>query len=252
MKRLIALILCACMLVCAVCFGAHAEGKTYALTMGVHKYAANHTVTDGSAIAEVTYLRHKDGSQGSANRIYDIEEGEVFTITTAVKAGQEENYAFVAWLDINSVIVSRETTIEVVMDRSQAYFATYVETIDRHVVTCRVADGEGSIAAVSSDKELYLGDGCASVLHGASVTVRFTPAKNYSVYALTVDGMRVSMAANTLRSFGAALKKADFKGMFNALVNHVKFLIGKDATYTIPEILDDTLVEVRFIKPFLR
>lgn len=250
MKRIIALLLCTCTLACSLCIVAHAENKkVYALTMGVHKYAANHTVTDGSSIAEVKYLRHKDGTEGSTDRIYDIEEGEVFTLTTAVKEGQEDKFTFVAWLDINSEIISRETTIEVVMDRSKAYFATYVETLDRHVVTTCVAHGEGSISAVSSSRELYIGDGCASVLHGASATVKFSPAKGYSTYALAVDGVRVSMIGNTARSFFAAMKKADFKGMFNALLNHIKYLIGKEATYTIPEILDDTLVEVSFIKP---
>ena len=251
MKRIIALLLCACLLTGAGSFGAAAADKVYALTMGVHKYSANHTVVDGSDIAEVRYLRHKDGSEGSANHIYDVEEGEVFTLTTSVKEGQSDKYVFLAWLDINSEIVSEETSIEVVMDRSRAYFATYVEVLDRHVVSYRISDGEGSVS-LSSDKELFPGKGCASVLHGASVTVKFTPAKGYSAYALTVDGARVQMLPYTFRTFLSEAKDMDVKGMFRSLLNYIKFLIGKDATYTIPEVLADTLVEVRFIKSSLQ
>ena len=251
MKRTAALLLTMCVLLCTCMIGAAADGnKVYALTMGVHKYAANHTVRDGSSIAEVIYVRRKDGTEGSANCIYDIEPGETFTLKTKLKDNQKDFYTFCCWLDINSEIISTDPEIEVVMDSSKAFFAAYVESTGRHVVTYRVADGKGSVS-LSSNREIYQGKGCASVLHGASATIKFSPDGAYSTYALTVNGQRVSMLAFTVRGLVREAKEADVKGLFNVLFNYIKYLLGWDAAYTIDEITDDTLIEVRFTKVYL-
>ncbi len=251
MKRSASLLLVVCLLLCTCMTGAQAaENKVYALTMGVHKYAANHTVTDGSSIGKVTYLRHKDGSTGSVNRIYDIEPGEKFTLTTELNPDQKGFYTFVCWLDIDSAIVSSDPVLEVTMDSSKAYFAAYAENASRHLVTYKVTDGEGSVS-IASDRGIYTGVGCASVLHGASATVKISPAKEYSAYALVVGGKRVSMLGYTARSLAHAAKSADFKGVFQAILNCVKYLIGLDATYTIPSVTEDILVEISFFKPYL-
>ncbi len=248
MKRVLALAATLCLLVCMGAVAVHGADKVYALTMGVHKYSADSTVSDGSGVASVTYKRHKDGSTGSTNRIYDVERGETFTLTTAVKEGQETFFTFIGWLDENGSVIGTETTLELTIDSSKAAFAAYVENADRHVLTYTVV-GEGKVA-VSSDHPVFQGDGCVSLLHGASAEIRFTPAENHSTYYLKVDGRRVSFLRNAFGALAAAVKDGQVKDAFSALVNIVRFFIGGEAVYTIPVVEADCTFEVGFMKPF--
>ena len=246
MKKLLALVMTLCLLACIGSVAASGADKVYALTMGVHKYSVNNTVSDGSSVASVTYVRHKDGSTGSANRIYDIEQGETFTLTTAVKAGQEDFYTFVCWIDENGSIIGDEPTLELTIERSGAAFATYAENANRHVLTYTVV-GEGKIS-VSSDREPMQGEGCVSILHGASAEIRFTPAADYATYYVKVDGKKVSFLANAGGALADAVKAGKIKDAFNALLNIVRFFIGMEAVYTIPVVDHDVTFEVGFMK----
>lgn len=249
MKRILALVMTLCLLLSAGAVAAEGADKVYALTMGVHKYAGNNTVTDASGVASVTYYRHKDGSTGSANRIYDVESGERFTLTTAVREGQEEFFSFLCWLDEYGRVIGNEPTLEVTVEQSTAAFATYVENASRHLLTYKIV-GEGSVS-VSSDHQVFSGDGCASLLHGASAEIHFTPAKNYSTYYLKVDGQKIPFLPNALDRLGSAVRSGKIKSVFNALLNIVKFYIGREAIYTISSVEDDCTFEVGFMKtPF--
>lgn len=248
MKKIIAAILCLCLLMGTCVMGVSAAEKVYSLTMGVHKYSVNNTVSDGAGIASVTYVRQKDGSTGSANRLYDIEKGEKFTVTTALKEGQEAYYAFLGWIDMDGVIISHDYTIEVTMDSSKAVFAVYTECADRYVVSYGYS-GTGKVSA-SSDRVSFPGTDCISVLKGASVTFKFTPAKDcYAVY-VKVDGQKVSMLGYSLRSLKTAVTDGKIKDVFSAIINYVKFLLGKEATYTIENVQADCTFEVGFMKPY--
>lgn len=246
MKKFLALVMTLCLLACTGSVAASGAEKVYALTMGVYKYSANSTVSDGSGVATVTYLRRKDGSTGSANRIYDIESGEVFTLTTAVQEGQEAVYTFLCWLDENGAVIGKEPTLELTMDSSKAAFAAYAEIADRHVLTYTVV-GDGKVS-VSSDRPLMQGDGCVSVLHGARADIRFTPGKDYTAFSLKVDGRKVSFLANAFGTLSAAVKAGKIKDAFNALFNIVNFFIGNEAVYTISSVETDVAVEVSFMK----
>ena len=248
MKKPLAILLAVCTLVCAFSIGVTAAEKVFALTMGVHQYSVNSTVSDGSDIASVIYTRHKTGAIGSANRIYDIQNGEQFTLTTAVKEGQETYYAFIGWLDADGAVISTEPTLELTMDSSKTAIAAYSEIADRHVLTYSVA-GEGSVS-VSSDHKLYEGEGCVSILHGASASIKMTPAKNHSIFYLKVNGQKVGFLQNAVSALRDAAQSGNFKNILNALVNVVKFCLGKDAVYTIPSVEADTTFEVGFLKPY--
>ncbi|MBQ7540752.1 MAG: hypothetical protein IJT44_00500 [Clostridia bacterium] len=250
MKKTIAVLLAFCTVFSMLSLAAHAAEKVYALTMGVHRYAANSTVADGSDIAEVTYTRHATGETGSADRIYDVRAGETFTLETAVKAEMADYFMFIAWLDVNGEIIGREPTLELTMDSSKAAFATYAEIADRHVLTYTVV-GEGTVS-VSSDLKLKDGDGCVSVLHGARASVKFTPAKGYSASYIKVDGDRVSFLQNATAALGDAIRSGKIKSVFNALLNIVKYYIGKEAVYTIASVKSDMTFEVGFTKPYFQ
>ncbi len=249
MKKVLALVMTLCLLACMGSVAASGAGRVYALTMGVHKYSVNSTPADGGSIATVTYLRHKDGSTGSANRIYDIEAGETFTLTTAVKAGQEDYFTFLCWLDEKGAIIGKEPTLELTIDGSKAAFAAYAENADRHLLTYTVV-GSGKVS-VSSDRPLMQGDGCVSLLHGASASIRFTPALGYSTYYLKVNGEKVSFLQNAFGTLSAAVKGGKIKDVFNAALNFVRFFIGMEAVYTIPSVEKDTTFEVGFMKSAL-
>ena len=248
MKRVWAFVMAACLLLCCGIVGVQAADKVYALTMGVRKYNANNTSTDGSAIAVVRYTRLSDGTSGTVNKLFDIQPGEEFVLTSAPAEGQAAYYAFVGWFDGDGAQISKEETLRIVMDGSKAVFAGYAETADRYVLmyTCV---GEGKLS-VSSDRFLQQGDGCVSVMSGASATVTITPAKNYSVYFIKVNGEKVTMFANTAQVLSAAAQRRDVKGVFRALVNYVKFLLAKETKYTIATITGDTTFEVGFMKPY--
>lgn len=248
MKRITAFFLTACLLVCSGLVAVRAADKVYALTMGVRKYDLNNTVSDGASVATVTYKRLLDGSTGSANVLFDIAPGEEFILTSAVAQGQENHYAFLGWFDGDGVLLTREAELSVTMDRSQARFAAYVEIADRHLVTYSCV-GEGKIS-VSSNRELQQGVGCASVLHNSSVTFTFTPAKNYSVYYIKLNDKKVTMLAYTWNALQSAVGKGDFKGVFNVLLNHIKFLLAKETKYTVESVTDDITFEVGFMKPY--
>ncbi len=247
MKRLLALAMTLCLLVCTGSVAVEGADKVYALTMGVRRYSADNAVIDGG-VATVTYTRHKDGSTGSAGRIYDISSGETFTLTTAVREEQKNFYAFVGWLDENGALIGTQTTLEVTMDSSKAAFAVYAENADRHVLTYTVV-GEGKVS-VSSDHPVETGVGCASILHGASALVAFAPAKGYSAYYVKVDGQKVSFLHNACGTLSDAVKSGRIRDAFNALVNIVRFFLGGEAVYTIPVVQADMTFEVGFIKPF--
>lgn len=248
MKKMIAVILCLCMLAGACVTGVCAAEKVYSLTMGVHKYSVNNTVSDGADIADVTYVRQKDGSTGSANRLYDIEKDEKFTVTTELKAGQEAYYSFLGWIDMDGVIISHAYTIELTMDESKAVFAVYTECADRFMVSYGCS-GVGKVSA-SSDRVSYAGPDCISVLKGASVTFKFTPSKDYYAVYLKVDGQKVSMLGYSLRALKTAIADGNIKNVFSAIVNYVKFLLGKEASYTIEDVQKDFTFEVGFMRPF--
>lgn len=249
MKRILALAVALCLLCCTCAVAVSGADKVYALTMGVHRYAANNTVTDGSGVASVTYFRHKDGTSGSANHIYNVESGERFTLTTAVKEGQENNFSFLCWLDMDGVVIGRETTLELTIDSSKAAFAVYVENADRHLLTYKVV-GEGKVS-VFSDLPVFQGDDCVSLLHGARAEIHFTPAKAYTAYYLKVNGQKVSFFANAFDAFDSALKARAFRDAFGALLNMAKFVIGLEAVYTISPIEADVTFEVGFMKSAL-
>ena len=246
MKRVLSLLMTLCLLVSLGSVAAEGADKVYALTMGVHKYAVNNTVVDASGVASVTYVRHKDGTTGCANRLYDVGYGETFTLTTAVKEGQEDYYTFVCWLDERGVVIGRETTLDLTIDGSKTAFAAYVETADRHLATYKIV-GEGSVC-VSSDYEVFQGDGCASLLHGARADFRFTPAKGYAAYYVKIDGEKVSFLANAFGTFSAAVKEKRIKDAFNALLNVMRFFIGGQAVYSVPVVDRDMTFEVGFMK----
>ena len=105
MKRFISIVLTVSLLVCCGIVGVQA-GKVYALTMGVRKYSANSTVTDGSSIATVRYTRLSDGTSGVADKIFDVQPGEEFELTTMPAEEQAERYAFIGWFDGNGVLLS--------------------------------------------------------------------------------------------------------------------------------------------------
>lgn len=248
MKRLFAFLLVICLLLCGT-LGVCAADKVYALTMGVHKHSANNTVSDGASVATVRYTRLKTGETGSADKIFDVASGEEFDLTSTPVDGQEDYYTFIGWFDGNGVLISQEATLHVVFtDKSQAFFAGYAEAANRCVFTYLCTSGEGKLS-VSSDKPLQQGDQCASVVCGANVTVSFAPAKNYITTYLRVNGRRVSMTANTARMLSLAVKSGKIKDVFNALVNYVKYWIGKEAKFTVENVTCDTTFEVGFIQP---
>lgn len=248
MKRILSLIVTVCLLMCCSMVGAQAAGKMYALTMGVRKYDANSTASDGSSIATVRYTRLSTGASGSVNRIYDILPDEEFDLTSAVAEGQENNYAFIGWFDGDGALLSQEETLHIVMDKSRAVFAAYVEIANRHILTYSCV-GEGKIS-VSSDHVLQQGDGCASILDGANATITFTPAKPYSVCFIKVNGQKVTVLQNTAHMLSAAVQKKDVEGAFKAILNYIKFLLAQETKYTIENITADTTFEVGFMKPF--
>ena len=247
MKRILSLMLTVCLLAYCGMAGTQAADKVYALTMGVHIFNANSTVTDGSSIATVRYMRLSDGTSGVADKVFDVQPGEEFDLATEPAEGQAERYAFIGWFDGNGVLLSEEETIHVVMDSSKAVFAGYVEITRRCILTC-IWDGEGSLSA-SSDRLLEQGDGCITLLGGANATVTIRPANRFSGYTMKLNGKRVTMIENTVRMLSAAVEKKSIKGVFNAIVNHVRFLLAADARYTIENITEDTTFEVRFKKP---
>ncbi len=246
MKRVLALVMTLCLAFTTVSFAARGADKYYALTMGVHKYAGNNTVVDASGIASVTYYRHKDGSTGSANHIYDIAEGEQFTLTTEIRQEQKEFFTFLCWLDEYGTVIGKEPTLEITVDRSRAAFATYVENASRHLLTYKIV-GEGSVS-VSSDHQVFSGYGCVSLLHGASAEIHFAPGKGGSAYYIKVDGEKVAFLPNALEQLGAAVKGGKIKAVFQALLNIVKFYIGKEAVYTIKRVEHDCTFEVGFMR----
>ena len=246
MKKVLALLMTLCLLVCVGSIAAEGAVKVYALTMGVRRNAANNTVMDASGIATVTYVRHLNGTTGSADRIYDVMEGETFTLTTAVKEGQEGFYSFLCWIDENGAVIGQETTLELTMDSSKAAFATYVETASRHLVTYKIV-GEGSVS-VSSDREVIQGVGCASLMHGASAKIRFSPARGYSTYSLKVNGENVSFLSNPIPELYAAVKAGGIKNILGALFRVVKYFLNRETVYSIPCIDQDITIEVGFMK----
>lgn len=248
MKKILAAMLCFCLLLGTCMLGSSAADKVYSLTMGVHKYSVNNTVSDGADIATVTYTRQKDGSTGSANRLYDIEKDEKFTVTTAIKDGQEAYYAFLGWIDMDGALISHETTIELTMDSSKAVFAVYTECANRYVITY-TCTGTGSVSA-SCNKTAYPGVDCMSVMHGSSVTFKMSPSKDFYVSTIKVDGEKVSMLAYSVRTLKKAVSDGNVKGAFNAVLNYVKFLLGKDATYTLENITADHTFAVSFQRPY--
>ena len=46
---------------------------------------------------------------------------------------------------------------------------------------------------------------------------------------MRLNGKPVTMIENTARMLSAAVEKKDVKGVFGAIVNYVKFLLGADA-----------------------
>ncbi len=246
MKKVLALVMTLCLLACMGSVAAEGAVKVYSLTMGVYKHAANSTVSDGSGVASVTYVRHSNGTTGSANRIYDVAEGETFTLTTAVREGQEDFYSFLCWLDEKGSVIGSEPTLELTMDGSKTAFAAYVEIADRHIVTYTIV-GEGSVT-VSSDHEVFQGVGCASLLHGASAVIRFSPAADYATAYLKVNGEKVSLLSNAFSALSAAVKERSFKAFLNALLNVVKFFVSRDVVYSIPCVEQDVSLEVGFTK----
>lgn len=248
MKKILAAILCFCLLLGTCAMGVSAAEKVYSLTMGVHKYSVNSTVSDGADIATVTYTRQKDGSTGSANRLYDIENGEKFTVSTALKDGQEAFYAFLGWMDMDGAIISHETTIELTMDCSKAVFAVYTECANRYVISYSYT-GTGSVSA-SCNKTAYAGTDCLSVMHGSSVTFKMSPSKDFYVSTIKVDGEKVSMLSYSVRTLKAAVSDGNIKGVFNAIINYVKFLMGKEATYTLENVTADHTFAVSFQRPY--
>lgn len=246
MKKIIAMLLAVCLMFGTFVMAASAADKVYALTMGVHKYSANVKPSDAAGIATVTYLRHKDGSTGSVNRIYDIEPGEEFTLTAAVNEGKENDYQFIGWLDAAGELIGEDLSIDITMDSSKEAFATFVEIASRHILTYSM-QGEGKIS-VSSDKVMEQGDGCVSLMHEASATIKFTPAEDYSVYYIKLDGKKVTMISNTIEVISDASSRGDIKGIFNAVVNFVKYLLKKEASFTIFSVTEDIDFEVGFWK----
>ena len=249
MKRFFAFFLSVCLLFSCGLIGVQAADKVYALTMGVRKYDANSTVSDGSSIAVVQYSRLSDGTSGSVNKIFDIAPGEEFDLSSTLAEGQSEQYAFIGWFDGNGALLSKEKILHLTIDRSKAVFAGYVEIANRHILTYSYV-GEGKIS-VSSNRAMQPGDGCASLLDGASATITFTPAKNYSVFFIKVNGQKVTMLGQTVHMLSAAVQDKNVKGIFITLLNYVKFLLAKETKYTIENITADTTFEVGFIKPYL-
>lgn len=248
MKRIFAFCMALVLMMSVLAFGASA--KVYALTMGVHKYGANNTVSDGSDIATVTYFRHKDESTGTQNKIYDIEFGEVFTLTTAVKEGKENEYVFCGWLNQDGEIISTSDTITLTFDGSKTAIAVYAESASRYVLTYLVQKGEGSLS-VSSNRPLYQGDECVSIFGGADATIKFTPGKGYSVRYIRVNGRDQSFVLNNFDTMESCLLNKDIKGFFNGFLNLIKYLIHQEATFTIRNIEADTLFEIGFSNSIL-
>lgn len=247
MKKFLAAILCLCVLLGTCVMGVSAADKVYALTLGVHKYSVNNTPSDGSGVASVSYTRHKDGSTGNANHLYDVTPGEVFTVETKLKEGQEGYYTFVAWLDENGVIVGETQKMEVTMDSSKTLIAAYAEVSNRYIASYSIIDGDGKISA-SSNRVNFQGEDCISVLEGADVTFKFTPAKENYAVRMELNGQRVSIVAYSVRTLVDAVKGGQIKDAFNAIVNFVKYCMGKEATYTVKNVHDDVDFAVKFVK----
>ncbi len=250
MKKVLAFVLCVIFTfgVFGVCANAEtATEKVYALTMGVHKYSVNNTVSDGSGVAVVSFKRNSTGEEGSLNKIYDITKGETFTLTTQVKEGLESFYAFVAWVDGDGVVLGKEPTIEITVDASKAVFATYAENASRYNIEYSHV-GEGSVS-VSSNFPMQQGEGTVSVMSGADATIKFSPAENYSVYFVKVNGEKFNMFKYACDRFVAFIKDGNIKDAFSEIVNFVKILIGKEGTLVIENIAEDYTFEVGFIKP---
>ena len=127
MKRTAAFILAFCLLFSCGVTCTQAADKVYALTMGVRRQDVNQTVSDGASVAVVTYTRLKDGTSGSANKIFDVEYGEVFYLQTRLISGQEDRYVFLGWFDGDGVLLSHASDLRVEIDGSKAVFAAYGE-----------------------------------------------------------------------------------------------------------------------------
>lgn len=248
MKKVLAFVLCLVFAFGTFCIGVSAaDEKVYAVTMGVHKYSVNNTVTDGSNVASVKFVRHSTGEEGSQNKIFDIQKGETFTLTTTVNDGLENFYAFVAWVDGDGVVLGTDTTLEITVDASVAVFATYTENASRHTVTYSHI-GDGSVS-VSSDFPMQQGDGCVSVMAGSNATVKFTPAENFSVYFVKLNGEKVNMFTYACERFVRFIKDGNIGDAFSELLNFFKILFGKEGTLVIENVDKDYTFEVGFIAP---
>ena len=104
--------------------------------------------------------------------------------------------------------------------------------------------------SASSDWLAEQGDGCITLIDGATAAVTIKPAGVFFVYEMKLNGKRVTMTENTARMLSVAVEKNDVKGVFKAIVNYGKFLLGLSAKYTIENITEDTTFEVSFKKPF--
>ena len=256
MKKILAFVLCMIFAFGTLCIGASAAEestepeKVYALTMGIHKYSVNNTVTDGAGVASLTFLRHSTGEEGSQNKIFDVKKGEKFTLTTKLNDGMEKFYSFVAWVDGKGVVLGTDTSIEITVDSSVAVFATYAETATRYMVTYSHI-GEGNIS-VSSNMPMQQGDGCVSVLEGADVTFKFTPAENFSVYTIKLDGRRVDMLTYSVERFIRFIKEGEIKTAFEAIINFFKIWLGKEGVFEVENVETNLVFEVGFMEPYFK
>ena len=246
MKRTAAFILAFCLLFSCGMTCTQAADKVYALTMGVRRQDVNQTVSDGASVAVVTYKRMKDGTSGSANKIFDVEYGEVFYLQAQLIPGQENSYTFIGWCDGDGVLLSRELVLCIEIDSSKAVFAVYGE-IAAHNLFTYTYQGKGRMS-VSSDKPMQNGDGVASVPRGANVTVKFSPARKYMVAYIKLNGQKVFMTDNFMDSINAAARNGKIRDFFGAVWNYVKFLSGIDAEYLVENVTADTTFEVKFMK----
>lgn len=248
MKKFLAIVLCLIFTLGAfsVCASA-ADEKVYALTMGVHKYSVNNTVSDGSNVATVTFTRTSTGETGSQDKIFDIAKDETFTLTTSVKEGMENFYSFIAWIDGDGVVLGKEPTLEVTVDSSKAVFAAYVENASRHTITYS-HKGEGSVS-VSSNLPMQQGDAAVSVMNGANAVIKFSPAENYSVYIIKLNGEKFNMFTYACDRFVRFIKDGNIKDAFNEIINFFKIWAGKEGTLVLENVDKDYTFEVGFIKP---
>lgn len=255
--------------------------KLHSVTTGIRISGEKYNNLVSAEIAQVQMdVTRKNGAFGAegktqsmvTNVVSDLMPGDEVRLTTSLKdPADEKYYKFNCWVDGNGEIISSSPTIVYSGNTDAAYYAVYVETVNRWRISFSIDDGEGKILVFpegthkTKTREVYSSaggesniDGQISVLEGKDFKFTLEPAEGYQVGKVIVTDDATGISRNITSLVGLLTGETDWKTLIRATLTETLGTKDKGGTiepeslgkpsYTFSNVDRDYSIAVTFIK----